>query len=71
MILDLFSELKKAREDRSGDPDACLAKARGSAAIGVDRSMALMAFGALPQPVIISSIRLSGEPRLPALAKES
>ena len=66
--LEVFEALEPIESVVIGDPDACLAKARGYAAIGVDRLMALMAFGALPQQRVLSSMRLAGELLLPVLA---
>jgi alkanesulfonate monooxygenase SsuD/methylene tetrahydromethanopterin reductase-like flavin-dependent oxidoreductase (luciferase family) len=68
--VEVFEAVEPMESVVIGDPDACLAKARGYAAIGVDRLMALMAFGALPQERVLSSIQLAGEHLLPALAKE-
>lgn len=44
-----------------GDPDACRAKVARYAALGVDRLMCLMSFGALPQDRVLQSLRLTGE----------
>jgi hypothetical protein len=52
-----------------GDVDACRAKMEGYAALGVDRLMCLMAFGALPQQRVLSSLRLVGEALLPHFAR--
>lgn len=68
--VEVFEALEPLESVVIGDPDACLGKARGYAAIGVDRLMALMAFGALPQERVLSSIRLAAEHLLPALAGE-
>ncbi len=50
-----------------GDPDRCLEKMRAYGAVGADRLMCLMQFGALPQSEILGSIRRVGE-LIPALA---
>ena len=52
-----------------GDVEACRKKMEGFARIGVDRLMCLMAFGALPQERVLSSLRLVGEALLPELAR--
>ncbi len=44
-----------------GDIDLCRRKIEGYRALGVDRLMCLMQFGALPQARILSSIRNAGE----------
>ena len=44
-----------------GDVDHCRKRLADFAALGVDRLMCLMAFGALPQERVLSSIRLTGE----------
>jgi alkanesulfonate monooxygenase SsuD/methylene tetrahydromethanopterin reductase-like flavin-dependent oxidoreductase (luciferase family) len=44
-----------------GDVDACRAKLARYAALGVDRLMCLMSFGALPQERVLRSMRLTGE----------
>jgi alkanesulfonate monooxygenase SsuD/methylene tetrahydromethanopterin reductase-like flavin-dependent oxidoreductase (luciferase family) len=51
-----------------GDPDHCAAKIRGYEAIGVDRMMCMMQYGALEQPAILRSFELAGRDLLPALA---
>lgn len=51
-----------------GDVESCRAKMEGYAGLGVDRLMCLMAFGALPQARILSSLRLVGEALLPHFA---
>ena len=68
--VEVFEVLEPMDSVVIGDVDACIAKARGFADIGVDRLMALMAFGGLPQERVLSSIRLAGEHVLPALAEE-
>jgi alkanesulfonate monooxygenase SsuD/methylene tetrahydromethanopterin reductase-like flavin-dependent oxidoreductase (luciferase family) len=49
-----------------GDVETCRKKMEGYARIGVDRLMCLMAFGALPQERVLSSLRLVGEHLLPS-----
>ncbi|MCB9625725.1 MAG: hypothetical protein H6723_20585, partial [Sandaracinus sp.] len=44
-----------------GDVDLCRRKLEGYRALGVDRLMCLMQFGALPQERILASIRTAGE----------
>jgi alkanesulfonate monooxygenase SsuD/methylene tetrahydromethanopterin reductase-like flavin-dependent oxidoreductase (luciferase family) len=50
-----------------GDPDTCQRKLERYAALGIDRLMCLMQFGALPQEDILHSIRISGEALIPKL----
>lgn len=66
--VEVFEVLEPMESVVIGDVDACIEKAKGYAAIGVDRLMALMAFGALPQEKVLSSIRLAGKHLIPALA---
>ncbi len=51
-----------------GDVDACEAKLKGFADIGADRLMCLMQMGAVPNEVVMKSIRLTGEELIPRLA---
>ena len=44
-----------------GDVDACRVMLARYAALGVDRLMCLMSFGALPQERVLRSLRLTGE----------
>lgn len=44
-----------------GDPDHCRAKAAKYQAIGTDRLLCLMQFGAIPHEAVKASIRLAGE----------
>jgi alkanesulfonate monooxygenase SsuD/methylene tetrahydromethanopterin reductase-like flavin-dependent oxidoreductase (luciferase family) len=48
-----------------GDPDHCREKAARYAAIGTDRLLCLMQFGAVPHNAVKSSIRLAGEHLIP------
>ena len=50
-----------------GDVESCLAKLEKFAALGVDRLMCLMQFGALPHQRVMDSIRLAGKHLVPAL----
>jgi alkanesulfonate monooxygenase SsuD/methylene tetrahydromethanopterin reductase-like flavin-dependent oxidoreductase (luciferase family) len=50
-----------------GDPDTCQHKLERYAAMGVDRLMCLMQFGALSQEEILRSIRIAGEALIPQL----
>lgn len=52
-----------------GDPERCEAKMRGYAALGADRLMCLMQFGALAPERIEASLRITGEVLLPRLAE--
>jgi alkanesulfonate monooxygenase SsuD/methylene tetrahydromethanopterin reductase-like flavin-dependent oxidoreductase (luciferase family) len=54
-----------------GDPDHCAAKIRGYEAIGVDRMMCMMQYGALQHAAIARSIELAGRYVMPALARET
>lgn len=51
-----------------GDIDLCIRKARAYADIGVERLMSLQQFGMLKHDDAMSSIRLTGEHLIPALA---
>ena len=66
--VEVFEVLEPMESVVIGDVDSCIEKAQAYAGIGVDRLMALMAFGGLPQQRVLSSIRLAGEHVLPALA---
>ena len=44
-----------------GDPDHCRGKIEGYRAIGVDRMMCMMQFGAIPHEAVLSSIALAGQ----------
>jgi alkanesulfonate monooxygenase SsuD/methylene tetrahydromethanopterin reductase-like flavin-dependent oxidoreductase (luciferase family) len=50
-----------------GDPETCQRKLANYSAMGVDRLMCLMQFGALSQEQILSSIRIAGETLIPSL----
>jgi hypothetical protein len=52
-----------------GDPDHCRAKAAKYDAIGSDRLLCLMQFGAIPHEAVKTSIRLAGEHLIPAFAE--
>jgi alkanesulfonate monooxygenase SsuD/methylene tetrahydromethanopterin reductase-like flavin-dependent oxidoreductase (luciferase family) len=66
--LEAFEALEPMESVVIGDAEACRRKMEGYAAIGVDRLMCLMAFGALPHERVAASLRLAGEALLPALA---
>jgi alkanesulfonate monooxygenase SsuD/methylene tetrahydromethanopterin reductase-like flavin-dependent oxidoreductase (luciferase family) len=51
-----------------GDPDRCREKMERYAALGIQRLMCLMQFGALPNERVLESMRLTGEAIAPALA---
>ena len=65
---EIFSALEPMESVVIGDVESCRKKMEGFARIGVDRLMCLMAFGALPQERVLSSLRLVGEALLPELA---
>jgi alkanesulfonate monooxygenase SsuD/methylene tetrahydromethanopterin reductase-like flavin-dependent oxidoreductase (luciferase family) len=52
-----------------GDPDRCLEKMKKFQAVGADRLMCLMQFGALAPERVLESVRLAGEVLIPALAR--
>jgi alkanesulfonate monooxygenase SsuD/methylene tetrahydromethanopterin reductase-like flavin-dependent oxidoreductase (luciferase family) len=52
-----------------GDPDHCAGKIAGYGAIGVDRMMCMMQYGALGQDAIVRSIELAGRDLIPQLAE--
>jgi alkanesulfonate monooxygenase SsuD/methylene tetrahydromethanopterin reductase-like flavin-dependent oxidoreductase (luciferase family) len=52
-----------------GDPDRCLEKMKKFQAVGADRLMCLMQFGALAPERVLGSLRLAGEVLIPALAR--
>src|SRR5262245_46272941 len=52
-----------------GDPDRCLEKMKKFQALGTDRLMCLVQFGALDPGRVLASIRLIGEALIPALAR--
>lgn len=64
-----FAALEPMESVVIGDVEACRKKMEAFARIGVDRLMCLMAFGALPQARVLSSLRLVGERLLPELAR--
>ena len=51
-----------------GDPDHCAAKVKGYQAIGVDRMMCMMQYGALAPEAVNQSIKLAGDHLIPAFA---
>ena len=53
-----------------GDVESCRAKLEKLAALGVDRMMCLMQFGALPHERVMESIRLVGKQLIPSLARQ-
>jgi len=64
-----FAALEPMESVVIGDVESCRKKMEAFARIGVDRLMCLMAFGALPQARVLSSLRLVGERLLPELAR--
>ncbi len=84
MILDIFSELQRARPwgpDHEGqvyrdaiesviigDVDAVHEKLQAYADLGCDRLMCLMQMGAISHADVMKSIRLTGEELIPRLA---
>lgn len=59
--VEAFEVLEPVESVVIGDVDLCRRKLEGYRALGVDRLMCLMQFGALPQERILSSIRTAGE----------
>lgn len=53
-----------------GDPDHCQAKLKGFEAIGIDRMMCMMQYGALDSDAILESIDLAGRHLVPAFAQQ-
>ncbi|HEX5377323.1 MAG TPA: LLM class flavin-dependent oxidoreductase, partial [Phenylobacterium sp.] len=51
-----------------GDADHCVEKLKGYEAIGADRMMCLMQFGAIPHEAVLKSLELAGRSLLPAFA---
>lgn len=51
-----------------GDPDHCIERLRGYQAIGADRVMCLMQFGAIPHEAVLRSFDLAGRLVAPAFA---
>jgi alkanesulfonate monooxygenase SsuD/methylene tetrahydromethanopterin reductase-like flavin-dependent oxidoreductase (luciferase family) len=66
---EVYTALEPMESVVIGDVESCRKKMEGFARIGVDRLMCLMAFGALPQARVLSSLRLVGEKLLPELAR--
>jgi alkanesulfonate monooxygenase SsuD/methylene tetrahydromethanopterin reductase-like flavin-dependent oxidoreductase (luciferase family) len=54
-----------------GDPDHCIDKIKGYRAIGVDRMMCMMQYGALAPEAVIRSIELAGRHCIPAFAGDA
>ncbi len=54
-----------------GDPDHCAAKVKGYQAVGVNRMMCMMQYGALPPEAVVRSIELTGEHLIPAFARDA
>jgi alkanesulfonate monooxygenase SsuD/methylene tetrahydromethanopterin reductase-like flavin-dependent oxidoreductase (luciferase family) len=52
-----------------GDPDHCREKIEGYRAIGADRLMCLMQFGAIPHAAVLESLALAGRHLVPAFAE--
>ncbi|MCC7267278.1 MAG: LLM class flavin-dependent oxidoreductase [Caulobacteraceae bacterium] len=52
-----------------GDADHCAEKRRGYEAIGADRMMCMMQFGAIPHAAVLKSIELAGRLLVPAFAR--
>jgi alkanesulfonate monooxygenase SsuD/methylene tetrahydromethanopterin reductase-like flavin-dependent oxidoreductase (luciferase family) len=52
-----------------GDPDHCIEKLKGYEAIGANRMMCLMQFGAIPHEAVVRSIELTGKHVAPAFAR--
>jgi alkanesulfonate monooxygenase SsuD/methylene tetrahydromethanopterin reductase-like flavin-dependent oxidoreductase (luciferase family) len=53
-----------------GDPQHCIDKLKGYEAIGADRMMCLMQFGAVPHEAVLRSFELAGRHLVPAFARE-
>ena len=54
-----------------GDPEHCIGKLRGYEAIGADRMMCLMQFGAIPPEAVLRSFELAGRTLVPAFADKA
>jgi alkanesulfonate monooxygenase SsuD/methylene tetrahydromethanopterin reductase-like flavin-dependent oxidoreductase (luciferase family) len=54
-----------------GDPDHCIGKLQGFEAIGADRMMCLMQFGAVPHEAVLRSFQLAGRHLVPTFAREA
>ncbi|MGE4652973.1 MAG: hypothetical protein AAEJ53_18985, partial [Myxococcota bacterium] len=65
--VEVFEALEPIDTAIIGDVESCLAKLEKFAALGVDRLMCLMQFGALPHERAMDSIRLAGKHLVPAL----
>ncbi len=52
-----------------GDPDHCREKVAGYRAIGADRLMCLMQFGAIPHAAVLESLALAGRHLVPVFAE--
>ena len=51
-----------------GDPEHCIRKLEGYAAIGADRMMCMMQYGSIPHAAVVKSIDLAGRHLRPAFA---
>jgi alkanesulfonate monooxygenase SsuD/methylene tetrahydromethanopterin reductase-like flavin-dependent oxidoreductase (luciferase family) len=65
--VEVFEALEPLDTAIIGDVETCLAKLEKFAALGVDRLMCLMQFGALPHERVMDSIRLAGKHLVPSL----
>ena len=65
--VEVFEALEPIDTAIIGDVESCLAKLEKFAALGVDRLMCLLQFGALPHQRVMDSIRLAGKHLVPAL----
>jgi len=68
--VEVFEALEPLDTAIIGDVESCRAKLEKFAALGVDRLMCLMDFGALPHERVMESIRLVGKQLVPALAQQ-
>ena len=67
---EVFEALEPLDTAIIGDVESCREKLEKFAALGVDRLMCLMDFGALPHARVMESIRLAGKHLIPALARQ-
>ena len=51
-----------------GDPAHCIEKLKGYQAIGADRAMCMMQYGAIPHAAVLRSLALAGSDVMPAFA---
>ena len=68
--VEVFEALEPLDTAIIGDVESCRAKLEKFAALGVDRLMCLMDFGALPHERVMESIRLVGKQLIPSLARQ-